>query len=299
MTAATSWTDIEAAIEAGRGLTRAEAERVAAATDLVTVGMLGESGRRAVRGNRVTYGRVLTLADGAPVPDTWTAGEVRLVGSFTTAYALVARVKAVVAGTMPVTVSSVTELAGLVGHDHMALVDLARALKSAGLFGVAEASIDELGEDLEYAAELIRAIRHGGLELRRATVMRAAFAERLDLIERAAALQKATSAFRAFAPLPRHDPRTEPSTGYDDVRTIAVARLVCRNIESIQVDWPLYGPKLAQVAIAYGADDIDGVAAVEDPAAGSRRSPREEIERHVRMAFAEPAERTGRYEPIA
>ena len=53
-----------------------------------------------------------------------------------------------------------------------------------------------------------------------------------------------------------------PSTGYDDVKTIALARLVCRD-DSIRSRWigPLYGPKLAQVAIAYGADDIDGVAA--------------------------------------
>jgi 2-iminoacetate synthase ThiH len=43
---------------------------------------------------------------------------------------------------------------------------------------------------------------------------------------------------------------------------MALARLMCRSIPFIQVDWPLYGPKLAQVAIAYGANDIDGIAAL-------------------------------------
>jgi aminodeoxyfutalosine synthase len=80
---------------------------------------------------------------------------------------------------------------------------------------------------------------------------------------------------------------------------VAVARLVCRDIPSIQVDWPLYGPKLAQVAITYGADDIDGVAPVDDPAAGPRRAAREDIERHIRAAFAQPAERNGRYEILS
>ena len=49
-----------------------------------------------------------------------------------------------------------------------------------------------------------------------------------------------------------------PTTGYDDVKRIALARLVVDNIASIQVDWTLYGPKLAQVALTVGADDIDG-----------------------------------------
>ena len=74
---------------------------------------------------------------------------------------------------------------------------------------------------------------------------------------RASLIQRETGALKAFAPLPRIDPVDQPSTGYDDVRTIALARLMCATIPSIQVDWPLYGPKLAQVAIAFGADDID------------------------------------------
>ena len=133
------------------------------------------------------------------------------------------------------------------------------------------------------------------MKARRATLSEAPAAARLDLIERAAALQRETGAFAAFAPLPRLDPRDQPSTGYDDVRTIAVARLMCPHIPSIQVDWPLYGPKLAQVAIAYGADDLDGISPIDTLDLGPRRAPRGEILRHIHLASAEPAERDGRY----
>jgi aminodeoxyfutalosine synthase len=108
-------------------------------------------------------------------------------------------------------------------------------------------------------------------------------------------VQQEIGGLHALAPLPRLDPPETPSTGYDDVRTVAVARLVCRDIPSIQVDWQRYGPKLAQVAIAYGADDIDNVAGVDTLQLGHRRSPREDIERQIRAAFAAPAERDGRF----
>jgi len=116
------------------------------------------------------------------------------------------------------------------------------------------------------------------------------------LIERAVQVQRETSALRTFAPLPRQDPSTLPATGYDDVRTIAAARLMARSIQFIQVDWPLYGPKLAQVAIAYGANDIDGVAVIDALNLGPRRSPKEDIERQIRAAACVPVERDGRYE---
>ena len=56
----------------------------------------------------------------------------------------------------------------------------------------------------------------------------------------------------AFAPLPREMSIAAPTTGYDDVKLIAAARLLVSTIPSIQVDWSLYGPKLAQVALDDG-----------------------------------------------
>ena len=76
------------------------------------------------------------------------------------------------------------------------------------------------------------------------------------------------------------------------MKVIAVARLVVDNIDSIQVDWALYGPKLAQVALTMGADDVDGVSALEGDL-GRRRSPIEEIRGNIKAAGLEPVERDG------
>lgn len=289
--------DFESIVGAGTPLSRAQAEDVLADPDLVSVGVLGEQARKAITGDRVTYGRVLVLTGAAPAGSVGDAGEVRLAGAPASVDEALARVRAAagLAGGVPLTGFSVADLLVLAGSDHLALADLCRALREAGLGAVAEAPLDLLG-DSDNAVEVVRAVLHGGLGVFRATVARAPINGRLDLIERAVAVQRQTNALRAFAPLPRLDPDDAPATGYDDVRTIAAARLMCRSIKVIQVDWPLYGPKLAQVAIAYGANDIDGVAAVDELNLGHRRSPREEIERQIRAAAAVPAERDGRYE---
>jgi aminodeoxyfutalosine synthase len=89
-----------------------------------------------------------------------------------------------------------------------------------------------------------------------------------------------------------------PSTGYDDVKQVALARLFVTSVDSIQVDWALYGPKLAQFALTIGADDVDGVAAIDPGTLGTRRSPIAEILGNIRSAGLEPVERNARYEAI-
>jgi len=280
----------------GTALTLEEAARVLASPDLIDVGTLAEAARRARSGDRVTYGRVAVVSTLETAIECGEAGEVRIaiaIESADEACRIAAEVSKAAAGRV-VTGFSLGDLLALVGGDHLALAEVARALRASGLEAVAELPLDRLG-DTENAIEVVRAVAHGGLGTWRATVTQASLDERLTLIARADELQRATGALRAFAPLPRVDPADTPSTGYDDVHTVAVARLVCAGIPRIQVDWPLYGPKLAQVAIAYGADDIDGVAAVDTLQLGHRRSPREDIERQIRAAGAAPVERDGRY----
>src|SRR3954452_4870785 len=95
-------------------------------------------------------------------------------------------------------------------------------------------------------------------------------------------------------PMPRVTSVAPPTACYDDVQQIAGARLLVDNIESIQVDWALYGPKLAQVALTMGADDVDGLSPLEGDL-GRRRSPLEEIRGNIRAAGLEPVERDGTY----
>jgi aminodeoxyfutalosine synthase len=110
-----------------------------------------------------------------------------------------------------------------------------------------------------------------------------------------AALQTRLRAIRAFAPLARTIDVTQPTTGYEDVKRIAISRLLADNVDTIQVDWALYGPKLAQVALTFGADDIDSVAAEDDQSQGRRRSPVEDVRRSIHAAGFEPVERDGRF----
>jgi aminodeoxyfutalosine synthase len=113
------------------------------------------------------------------------------------------------------------------------------------------------------------------------------------------ALQERTRAFRAFAPLPREQSSTQPSTGYEDVKIVAVARTVLNNLDHIQVDWTAHGPKLAQVALLFGASDLDRVAPSDDAPLGHRRAPLEEVQRNIKSAFLDPIERDGRFEQVA
>jgi aminodeoxyfutalosine synthase len=86
-----------------------------------------------------------------------------------------------------------------------------------------------------------------------------------------------------------------PTTGYEDVKMVAVARLAAPNITTIKVDWLRYGPKLAQVALTFGADDLDAVTASDDAPDGRRRAPIEEVRRNIEAAGFSPAERDGRF----
>lgn len=289
--------DLESKAAAGEAFSAGDAERVMACPDLVSVGTLGELARRARHRDVVTYVQVLTVETTAVPSDLGDAAEVRITTRPASIDDACAQVRAVaaVAGAVPVTGFSALDLLALAGGDHLALAEAAARLRAAGLTGVAFLPVDQIEEP----AELVRALVHGGLQVPRATVDRAGTAaDRLACIARVAALQAETSALRAFAPLPRFDESDTPSTGYDDVRTIAVARLVCARVPSIQVDWAMYGPKLAQVGIAYGADDIDNVPAIDTLGMGQRRSPATDIARQITAAFATPMARNGRFEPV-
>ena len=121
------------------------------------------------------------------------------------------------------------------------------------------------------AAAAVARARAAGLGVRVIAVDHAV-GDRLSWLLDARRLADAVGGIAAVAPLPRHIDRATPTTGFDDVRTVALARLVIGDVPSVQVDWARYGPKLAQVALTVGADDLDGVSPVDD--AGARPAPR-------------------------
>jgi aminodeoxyfutalosine synthase len=230
-------------------------------------------------------------AAGAALPGA--AGELRLVGEPAAVPDAVRAVEqlAARAGTLPVTAWSLPVLQRIAGSD-AALVDLLRRLADAGLSAVAEAPVDLLEEPVRAVAAACKA----GVRIARFTVHRPAQGDDvLPRLQQVKALQKATGAIRAFAPLARAQDPHAPTTGYDDVRQVALARIWLDTVETIQVDWQLYGPKLAQVALVFGADDLDAVPAVDAGERGPRRATLEEVRRNVVAASLSPVERDGRW----
>ncbi len=91
---------------------------------------------------------------------------------------------------------------------------------------------------------------------------------RIDHLIRLRELQDETGGFLAFIPLPFHPentgfPELHGPSGVEDLRTIAISRLMLDNIPHIKAFWIMLGLKLAQVALHFGADDLDGTVVKE------------------------------------
>ena len=91
--------------------------------------------------------------------------------------------------------------------------------------------------------------------------------ERVEHLIRLRQAQEEAPGFQAFIPLAFHPENTpipaRGTTGVDDLKTIAVARLVLHNIPHIKAYWVMLGEKTAQVALAFGADDLEGTVVEE------------------------------------
>ena len=274
-----------------------ELTSLAATHDIISLGMLADGVRRQRHENRTTFLRVADVpVEGGPLSIAADAGEVRIVGVPASRAAALERVRTVaqLSGGRPLSAFSLADLEALAAREGVTLRALLEELHAEGLELVAEAPVDQLQD----ARRSIEEVNISGLALARLTVHQAS-ADRLPLLKAVADLQRTVAVIRAFAPLPRRVNPAVPTTGYDDVKHVALARVVVDNIASIQVDWSLYGPKLAQVALTLGADDVDAVSADSETTEGRRRAPLEEIRRNIRAAGQEPIERNGRFEHIS
>ena len=279
------------AVRAGRRLEAADVRTLALLTDIISLGALADGVRRGRHGAATTFVRVHVLD--VATPAAWTAPppgarEIRLAGapaSPAAAVDAVQRAKALADG-LPLRGFVLAALVRLGGAALLA------ELKSAGLDEVA---LVEPGPD---AAAAVQSARAAGLAARVIGAV-ACPDDRAEWILDARALQDAVGGFEAVAPLSdAADPAT-PTTGFDDVRQVALARLALETVPRVQVDWRRHGPKLAQVALTVGADDVDLVAADDDTARGTRRAPLEEIRRNITAAGLTPLERDGRFASLA
>jgi aminodeoxyfutalosine synthase len=134
------------------------------------------------------------------------------------------------------------------------------------------------------------------------------YAERVDHLLRLRAAQDETGGFQAFIPLafqPKNSALSHlpGTTGVDDLKTLAVARLLLDNFDHIKAYWVMTGLKIAQVALHFGANDLDGTVVEEvislmSQAGHGQEVPRSELVRVIRNAGRAPVERDALYRVV-
>ncbi|MFO7621787.1 MAG: aminofutalosine synthase MqnE [Bacteroidales bacterium] len=136
------------------------------------------------------------------------------------------------------------------------------------------------------------------------------YSHRIDHMERLRKLQDRTSGFNAFIPLRFRNANNcmehlgEVSVT-EDLRNYAVARLFLDNIPHIKAYWPMTGREVAQLALSFGADDLDGTIGdttkIYSMAGAGDRNPVisvEEITRLISEAGYQAVERDSAYNPV-
>lgn len=132
--------------------------------------------------------------------------------------------------------------------------------------------------------------------------------DRVDHLLKLRALQDDTGGFQTFIPLAFHPEHTAlhhipKTTGFNDLKAIAISRLLLDNIDHIKAYWIMMTPSVAQIAQRFGADDLDGTVVEEkiyhDAGATTSQSLRRgELLRLIRVAGREPLERDTLYRPV-
>ncbi|MDP6579773.1 MAG: hypothetical protein QF681_03875 [Vicinamibacterales bacterium] len=282
----------------GTALDEQDVRLLVGTRDLLALGTAADDARRRRHADRVSFVQVLdvpmdTAMVEEPLPDQ--AGEIRVTGRPESVAAAVSAVRAVVAraGAVPVTGFTLADLQGVSGHEAGRLGDALAELRDAGLAVVTEAVVEKLTNP----EPVFEVLRESGLTLGCLTLGDAVGETAVPLLRRIATWDSVATVCRSVAPLSRVEP-TPPTTGYSDLRQVALARLLVDNIDSIQVDWTRHGPKLAQVALTVGADDVDAVPAVWPDGLGQRRSPREEVRRNIVAAGFVAVRRNGCFEVL-
>ncbi len=132
--------------------------------------------------------------------------------------------------------------------------------------------------------------------------------DRVDHLIKLRELQDETGGLVTFIPLAFHPDNTALShipktTGFLDIKQIAISRLMLDNIPHIKAYWIMMTPSVAQIALRFGADDIDGTVVEEkiyhDAGATTSQSLRRgDLLRLIRKAGREPVERDTLYRPV-
>ena len=137
--------------------------------------------------------------------------------------------------------------------------------------------------------------------------------DRIEHLSALRRLQDDTHGFLAYIPLAYHPDNNElgeelgrvgsATTGYEDLRNIAIGRLFLDNIPHVKTHWPMVTPFLSQIALAYGCDDVEGTVVYERiyHEAGAHTAmhmPYAALVRMIQGAGKRPVERNSLYESL-
>lgn len=168
----------------------------------------------------------------------------------------------------PPEIMHISELSGV------SVAETIRRLREAGLDSIpgggAEILSDRVREEISpgkcSADEWIEVMRQAHLQGMRTTATMMfghieTLEERVESLRRIRDLQDQTGGFTAFIPWPFQPentamPNAAPSGGFDYLKTLAISRLYLDNIKAIQASWVTQGPKVAQMALMFGANDM-------------------------------------------
>jgi len=135
-------------------------------------------------------------------------------------------------------------------------------------------------------------------------------AERVEHLLKLRALQDETGGFLTFIPLAFHPTNTpmeewdlQETTGFDDLKTLAIARLLLDNFPHIKAYWVMLGSKVAQISLSFGVDDIEGTVVEEKitHSAGAQTPQlmaRLELVELIKTAGYDPVERDALYNVV-
>jgi len=203
----------------------------------------------------------------------------------------------------------------------LSISDVIIKLKDAGLSmmpgGGAEVMSERVWKELfpkkiggKRWLEIIEAIHKAGITTN-ATMLYGhieTMEERINHLIQLRELQDRTGGFSAFIPLAFHSQNTKLSklpetTGVDDLKTVAVSRLMLDNFDHIKAYWVMLGEKTAQIALSFGADDLDGTILEEKithmaGASSPKGLTRQSLENMIVSAGFIPVERDSFYNAV-
>ena len=201
------------------------------------------------------------------------------------------------------------------------LPEVLEELKAAGLGSCPGGGAEIFSERVHQAGYRLKISGEQWLELTR-TVHRAGLRtnctmlhghietleEKVDHLDRLRRLQDETGGFQTYIPLSFHPANNEWShlpgpSALDELREIAVGRLMLDNIAHVKAYWIMLGIEIAQLALAFGADDVDGTVVEEhiyhDAGAKTPQEvQREELVGWIRDAGRTPVERDTLYNVV-